>query len=190
MNQTNIRYASTTGGIICTSDPRASQAGVAMLDAGGNCIDAAIAAGAVLNVVEPYNSHLGGDAFLIHYSAKDGKVTALNGSGGAPECAKVAEFAGREPAKSAHERALGGAPSAAATLGIPLRGIRASTVPGQVHTWFTAHDLWGRLTMATLLDPAITYARDGFEVSRSLANTLHQSARLPRPAGLSRAVLR
>lgn len=147
------RHATTTGGIICTSDPRASEAGIRMLRAGGNCIDAALAAGAVLNVVEPYNSHLGGDAFLLYYSAADRKVTALNGSGIAPAAARLQDFAS----------------------GIPLRSVRAATVPGQVHTWLTAHSRWGRLPLATLFEPAIAHACDGFEVSASLAGAIAQA---------------
>ena len=147
------RHATTTGGIIGTSDHRASEAGIRMLQAGGNCIDAALAAAAVLNVVEPYNSHLGGDAFLLYYSASDRTVTALNGSGVAPLAARLENFAS----------------------GIPLRGIRAATVPGQVHTWFTAHDRWGRLPLTTLFEPAIACAQNGFEVSKALANAIVQA---------------
>lgn len=147
------RHATTAGGILCTSDYRATKAGIDVLDSGGNCIDAALAAAAVLNVVEPYNSHLGGDAFLLYYSASEQKVTALNGSGAAPASARLEDFA----------------------TGIPLRGVRAATVPGQVHAWLTAHSRWGGLPLERLLEPAITYAREGYEVSRTLAAAIAQA---------------
>lgn len=144
-------HATTTGGLICSSDFRASQAGVQMLRAGGTCVDAAVAAAAVLNVVEPFNSHLGGDAFVLHWSARDRKVTALNGSGAAPAAARLADFAEK---------------------GIPLRGLRAATVPGEVHAWLTAHARWGRLGLPKVLAPAIAHAEEGFEVSPALAYAL------------------
>ena len=154
INRNHPRYATTTGGIICTSDYRASLAGIRMLNNGGNCIDAAIAAAAVLNVVEPHNSHLGGDAFMLYGSAADKTVTALNGSGAAPSAARLEAFSG----------------------GIPLRGIRAATVPGQVHAWLTAHGRWGKLPLATVLEPAITYSQDGCEISPTVASALAGAA--------------
>lgn len=150
---TPSRHATTTGGLVCSSDYRASQAGIDMLNAGGTCIDAALAAAAVLNVVEPFNSHLGGDAFMLYWSAADKKVTAINGSGNAPACARLEDFAG----------------------GIPLRGIRAATVPGQVHAWLTAHSRWGKLPLATLFEAAICCAEEGFEASPMLASALEQT---------------
>jgi gamma-glutamyltranspeptidase/glutathione hydrolase len=167
MNQAHPRYATTTGGIICTSDYRASLSGIQMLDRGGNCIDAAIAAAAVLNVVEPYNSHLGGDAFMLYWSAADNKVTALNGSGAAPATAQLEYF----------------------TDGIPVRGIRAATVPGQVHAWLTAHGRWGKTPLATVLEPAVALAQDGCEVSATLANALAQATDCYEMAGFRQQFL-
>jgi len=151
MDQPVQRHASGRTGIICSSDFRASEAGLQMLEAGGSCIDAAIAAAAVLNVVEPYNSHLGGDAFMLVFTPAEGCVTAVNGSGAAPFGARLQDFAGN---------------------GIPLRGIRAATVPGQVHAWFTAHRRWGRLPIETVLAPAIRLAEEGFAVRPELANAI------------------
>ena len=145
------RHVTTAGGLICTSDYRASQAGAEALKAGGTCIDAGLAAAAVLNVVEPFNSHLGGDAFMLYWSAAERKVTAINGSGAAPFGLRFQDFAEQ---------------------GIPVRGIRAATVPGQVHAWLTAHSRWGRLPVSRLFEPAIRHAEEGFEVSPMLGSAL------------------
>jgi len=151
MEETVQRRAASRAGMVCTSDWRATQAAVEVLESGGNFIDAAIAAAAVLNVVEPYNSHLGGDAFMLVWSAAEKRVTAVNGSGAAPFGARLEQFA---------------------ESGIPFRGIRAATVPGQVHAWLTAHRRWGRLDMARLLEPAIRYAEEGFLVRERLARAI------------------
>jgi gamma-glutamyltranspeptidase / glutathione hydrolase len=129
-------------GAIATSQPLATSAGLAILERGGTFADAAIAASAVLCVVEPWNSHLGGDAFLIVHDAAQRKNIALNGSGESPAHVTPESY------KS----------------GIAERGIRAATVPGLVSTWFALHAQFGKLPVKELLQTAIGYARDGFPV--------------------------
>ncbi len=128
-------------GAVAASQPLAVSAGLAVLEKGGTFADAAIAASAVLCVVEPWNSHLGGDAFLVVYDAARRETVAFNGSGAAPRSAT---------------------PEAYADGGIPLRGLRAATVPGLVSTWFALHERYGSRPIADLLRPAIGYAADGF----------------------------
>jgi gamma-glutamyltranspeptidase/glutathione hydrolase len=130
-------------GIVAASQPLAVSAGLSILRQGGSVVDAAIATSAVLCVVEPWASHLGGDAFVILYDAERRQTWALNGSGAAPAAAKPEGFPN----------------------GIPLRGISAATVPGLVDTWARLHALAGKLPFTRLLEPAIEYARDGYPIS-------------------------
>lgn len=111
-----------------------------MLRRGGSAADAAIAVSAVLCVVEPGASHLGGDAFVITHKASDKSNLAFNGSGEAPHKATKAEF----------------------SQNIDLHGYKSATVPGLVSTWFAIHEQFGLLPMSELLAPAIEYAREGF----------------------------
>ncbi len=127
-------------GAVAASQPLAVSAGLNVLAGGGTFADAAIAASAVLCVVEPWASHLGGDAFLITFDARTRETLAFNGSGAAPRTATREAYAN----------------------GIPERGLRAATVPGLVSTWFALHARFGSRPVAELLAPAIGYARDGF----------------------------
>jgi gamma-glutamyltranspeptidase/glutathione hydrolase len=127
-------------GVVAASQPLAVTAGLHVLQQGGSFADAAIATSAVLCVTEPYNSHLGGDAFLIVYDAASGQTTALNGSGAAPQAATLDRY--RD--------------------GIPVRGLRAAAVPGLVDAWCSLHARWGTRPIAELLAPAIAYAEEGF----------------------------
>lgn len=138
--QTSRGIVHSKYGGVAASQPLAVSAALNILQRGGSFIDAGIAASAVLIVVEPASSHLGGDAFLVVHNAKTRKNMAFNGSGEAPHAATAFEFA----------------------AGIPEYGFRAATVPGLVSTWFEAHKSLGRLPMAELLQPAIGYARSGF----------------------------
>jgi len=137
-------------GVVCTSNPLASDAAMWALKDGGNAFDAALAAAAVLTVVEPQSSHLGGDVFLVAYVAKENKVYALNGSGRAPREIDISVFAG----------------------GIPERGPLAATIPGAVHGWCEVSRRWGKLPLKRVLQPAIEYARDGFPISVRLARSI------------------
>ncbi len=135
------------GGMVCTSVPAASAAGAAALRRGGNAIDAAIAAAAALCVVEPQSTGIGGDAFALLWSAREGRLLGLNGSGRAPAAATLEAYRAR-----GHET-------------VPGLGILAATVPGAVDAWEALHRRLGRLPFGDLLEPAIRLARDGFAVS-------------------------
>lgn len=139
-----------------TSQPLATSAATGILAKGGSFADAAIAASAVLCVIEPWNSHVGGDAFLIVHDAKTGENIALNGSGVAPASAT------RESYKKS----------------IPTHGPRATTVPGLVDMWGVFHARWGRLPLADVLAPAIAYARHGFPAGPRLLFKANDSAAL------------
>lgn len=144
------------GGAVAASQPLAVSAGIAALARGGTFADAAIATSAVLCVIEPQNSHLGGDAFLVVYDKARRETIAFNGSGEAPASATRESF-----------------PS-----GIPVRGIRAASVPGLVSTWFALHERFGRLPIAELLAPAIGYAADGYPVGPRVSRACQQNAAL------------
>jgi len=134
-------------GVVAASQPLAVSAGLSILLQGGNCIDAAIATSAVLVVTEPHCSHLGGDAFVIFYDAMSKNTTAFNASGAAPQAANLDLF--RD--------------------GIPLRGLKAASVPGLVDCWFELHQRYASFSMESLLAPAITYAEQGFPASYEYA---------------------
>jgi gamma-glutamyltranspeptidase/glutathione hydrolase len=140
-----------TRGAVVSDHPLASQAGLAVLQEGGNAVDAAIATAAVLAVVRPHMNGVGGDAFALVRPAAEGRVYALNGSGGAGSRATPEHFAelGEED--------------------VPGSGPLSVSVPGAVAAWVDAHERWGSLPLARLLEPAIGYARDGFPVSVRLA---------------------
>lgn len=139
-------------GLVASSVPMASAAGVETLRRGGNAIDAAIATAATLCVVEPMSTGLGGDAFVLVHSAREGRLLALNGSGRAPAAASLEAY-----------RALG-------LEGMPTRGILSATVPGAVHAWQTLSDRLGALPLAETLEPAIRAAEEGFVVTEMVAH--------------------
>jgi gamma-glutamyltranspeptidase/glutathione hydrolase len=132
-------------GMIASVNPLASAAGLRVLRDGGNAMDAAIAAGAVLTVVEPWSGQLGGDAFLLVASAGRGTVTAINGSGAAPHRASIDRYL-----------ALGR---------IPESGWLAASVPGIVDAWQVALERFGTRPLGALLADAITYAEEGFPLT-------------------------
>lgn len=134
-------------GIACTSHPLATSAAVDILRKGGTAIDAAIAANAVLGVVEPHVNGIGGDLYAIVYEAKTGKLHGLNASGRSPYSLTLDTFVKR---KLTHIPALGPLPV---------------SVPGCVDGWFSLHDKFGKKTMPEILDYAIGYARNGFAVA-------------------------
>ncbi len=134
-------------GIVAASQALASQAGALILARGGSAADAAIAANAVLGVVEPMMDGMGGDLFAIEWDAKTGKLAGLNSSGWAPEKLTPALL---EQKGFKH---------------MPGQGIFSVTVPGCVRGWEALHRKFGKLPWADLFQPAIYYAQNGFPVT-------------------------
>ncbi|SDD47313.1 gamma-glutamyltranspeptidase / glutathione hydrolase [Dyadobacter soli] len=140
-------------GMVATSHPLATQAGLSILQKGGTAVDAAIAANAVLGAVEPNNGGIGGDLFAIVWSARDRKLYGLNASGRSPKglsYEKLKELNGGKPA-------------------VPLYGPLSISVPGAVDGWFDLHRRFGKLKMAEVLAPGIRYAREGAPVPEVIA---------------------
>ncbi len=139
-------------GMVCTSQPLAAQAGLAMLQQGGNAIDAAIATAICQTIVEPTNNGLGSDTFALVWIAKDKHLYGLNGSGYAPQ-------------KLTPEKVQ----AQGYTNEMPIRGWEAVTVPGAPSAWTELHKRFGKLPFAKLFEPAIDYAMDGYPVSPVVA---------------------
>jgi len=139
-------------GIVATSQTLASQAGAQVLARGGSAMDAAIAANAVLAVVEPMSCGMGGDLFALYWEAKANKLWGLNASGWAP--------AGLTP------EALRSRGHAA----MPQQGILSVSVPGAVEGWSQLYRRFGRRPWAELFQPAVYYARQGFPVTEISAD--------------------
>ena len=138
-------------GIAATSQPLATTAALDVLQHGGNAIDAAVTAAAVLSVVEPMMTGIGGDMFALFWSAKEKRLVALNASGRAGTLMTREELLRR-----------------GRTTNIP-RGIETVTVPGALAGWQTLLDTYGTITLARAVAPAIAYAEDGFVVTPVIA---------------------
>ena len=138
-------------GMVCTSQPLATQAAIDVLKKGGTAVDAAIAANSVLGVTEPEMNGIGGDLFAIVYDAKTNKLYGLNASGRSPYSLTLDEF---------KKRGLSA---------IPNEGPLAVSVPGCVDGWFELHNKFGKIPMQQLLQYAIHYARDGFPIADEAA---------------------
>jgi gamma-glutamyltranspeptidase/glutathione hydrolase len=145
-------------GMVASPHSLASAAGLHVLRDGGSALDAAIAANAVLTVVYPDQTSIGGDCFLLYWEAATRTLHGLNGSGRAPKRAS------RESLRAAGHETM------------PARGIHSVTVPGTIDAWFSAHERFGKLDMARLLAPAVAYARDGFPVSPNLSASITRLA--------------
>ncbi|MHA1974792.1 MAG: gamma-glutamyltransferase, partial [Candidatus Hodarchaeales archaeon] len=124
-------------GLVASSQPLASSAGLDILKKGGTAVDAAITMASVLNVVEPFSTGIGGDAFSLIYDPKDNKVVAANGSGVAPE-----------------ELSYNHLTEELNLTSIPLTGFIPITVPGAVSLWDLIHEKYGKLPWKTVLEPA------------------------------------
>ncbi len=123
----------TQRGIVATSQTLASQAGAAILARGGSAVDAAIAANAVLSVVEPMMCGIGGDLFAIYRDARSGKLTGINASGWSPKALSIEYL-------KAHD-----------SYAMPSTGIHTVTVPGAVDGWAKMHQRFGRLPWRDLI---------------------------------------
>ena len=134
-------------GIVSTPQFLASQAGAHILEQGGNAIDAAIAANAVMGVVQPYVNGIGGDLFMVYYEAKTGKVYGLNSSGWTPKALTIDYL----KAKGVTE--------------INPIGVETIDVPGAVAGWDAMRTRFGSLPFSQLLAPAIYYAQNGFPLA-------------------------
>ena len=149
-------------GIVATSQPLAAQAGLRILMAGGNAIDAAVGMAAVLNLVEPMMVGIGGDLFAIIYSAKDKKVYQLNAGGMAPTGATVAYYNSLGYFWDPNNWGFGS--------GMPSGGILSAPVPSAAWGWDEAIRKFGNLSLKEVLQPAIEYAEKGFPISEIIGN--------------------
>src|ERR1700726_3904986 len=131
---------------VCTSQPLAAQAGLRMLAEGGNAVDAAIATAIALTVVEPVSNGIGSDAFTIVWGGE--RLHGLNASGRSPAAWTPEYFGGNA---------------------VPALGWNSVTVPGAVSAWVELHTKFGRLPFERLFEPAISYGRNGFLVSPTVA---------------------
>jgi gamma-glutamyltranspeptidase/glutathione hydrolase len=145
-------------GIVATSQTLASVAGAKVLERGGSAMDAAIAANAVLGVVEPMSDGIGGDLFAIYWEAKTGKLTGINGSGWSPKALSI-EFL-----------------KAKGIASMPQSGIQSVTVPGCVDGWEKLHRKFGKLPWRDVFQPAIHYAQNGFPVTELISGTWSRAA--------------
>jgi gamma-glutamyltranspeptidase/glutathione hydrolase len=139
-------------GMAATASPLATEAAVAILKAGGSAVDAAIAANAVLGLVEPTGNGIGGDLFALVWDPKAKRVLGLDASGAAPAGLDVAGLTARHPKGFA----------------VPV-GMDTVTMPGAVAGWEALHRRYGRLPLAQVLAPAVSLARAGFAVSPVIA---------------------
>ena len=144
-------------GMVCTSQPLATQVGLDILKKGGSAIDAAIAANATLGLMEPTGCGIGGDLFAIIWDAKTQQLYGINASGRSPKNLTLDYFK-----KEGMEK-------------IPAHGALPVSVPGTVDGWFELHKKFGKLPMKDILNPAIQYAETGFPVSELIAYYMGRS---------------
>lgn len=144
-------------GMVATSQPLATQVGLDILKRGGNAIDAAIAANAMLGLVEPTGNGIGGDLFAIVWDAETKQLYGLNASGRSPKSLTLAYFKEQGLQK------------------IPPFGPLPVSVPGAVDGWFELHGKFGSMPMASILSPSIEYAKNGFPVSELIAYYMQRS---------------
>lgn len=144
--------------MVATSHPLATEAALHVLRDGGSAMDAAIAGSAVMAVVEPQMTGIGGDCFALLSDPRDkGRVVAFNGSGRAPGNASAEHLA------------------AQGLTNVPIDSVHSVTLPGAIDGWFKLHESYGRLDMERLLRPAIAFARDGYPVHARVARDWRKS---------------
>ena len=146
-------------GMVATSHPLATQIGIDILKKGGNAVDAAIAANAAIGLMEPTGNGIGGDLFAIIWIENNKKLYGLNASGRSPKNLKLEYFKNNGFSK------------------IPAYGPLPVSVPGCVDGWFEMHEKFGNLNMKQILEPAISYAENGFPVSELVSYYLGISAK-------------
>ncbi len=151
---TSQRMPVLASNIVATSQPLAAQAGLQMLAAGGNAVDAALAAAMTMTVVEPTSNGIGSDAFALIWDGK--RLHGLNASGRSPAAWNSKRFAGLSA--------------------VPNRGWNSVTVPGCVSAWRALSEKFGKLPFADLAQPAIRYAADGYLVSPTIARLWSKQA--------------
>jgi gamma-glutamyltranspeptidase/glutathione hydrolase len=161
----------STRGMVATSQPMATQVGLAILKRGGNALDAAIAAWATLAVTEPHATGIGGDCFILYHEARSGRLHGLNGSGRAPAAATPEAYRARGLDQ------------------VPETGILSVTVPGAVDAWDTARERFGTMGLDELLAPAIGYADAGYVVSPVVGQSWRTFESLLAPHADSRRTL-
>jgi len=147
-------------GMACTSQPLATQVALDILKKGGNAIDAAIAANAMLGLVEPTGNGIGGDLFAIIWDAKTKKLYGINASGRSPANLSLEFFENKKMKK------------------IPAYGALPVSVPGCVDGWFEMHKKFGNLPMSDILQPAVDYGRKGFPVTEYIAYYMQRGANI------------
>ncbi len=162
---TGLEFASrseviATNGMAATSHPLATQTAISILKNGGNAIDAAIAANAVLGLVEPTGCGIGGDLFAIIWSADEKKLFGLNSSGPAPKNISINKLKQKGLEK------------------IPPYGSLPVTVPGAVAGWVSIHKKFGLLEFNKLFNDAINYAENGFPVTELVSYYLERSSEI------------
>jgi gamma-glutamyltranspeptidase / glutathione hydrolase len=158
-------------GVVSTVQPLAAQAGLRILQQGGNAIDAAVATAAALNVTYPANVGIGGDLFAIIYVAKENKIYQLNASGIAPTGLTLA-----------HMNSLGykvQPTNFGPGSGMPSGGILTVTVPGSLWGWQEVLTRFGTKTFKDVLQPAIDYAEQGFPVTEEIQSSWRMKNALP-----------
>lgn len=160
-------------GMAATSQPLATQIALDILKRGGSAVDAAIAANAALGLMEPTGNGIGGDLFAIVWIEKEKKLYGLNASGRSPKSLSYDKL----------KKLVGDRNS------IPALGPLPVSVPGCVDGWFELHGKFGSLPMSDVLQPAITYAREGFPVSELIAYYWSRSQSLRRYAGFAETFL-
>jgi gamma-glutamyltranspeptidase/glutathione hydrolase len=136
-------------GVVATSQPLASQAGLAVLKNGGNAVDAAVTAAAVLSVVEPSMTGIGGDMFAMVWLEREQRLIGINGSGHAGALMTLDKLAGRNR--------------------VPDEGAQSITLPGALSGWAMLLETHGTISLAQALAPAIELAEKGFPISKSTA---------------------
>ncbi len=152
-------------GMVATSQPLASMAGLRMMMEGANAVDAAVATAAVLNVVEPASTGVGGDVFALVWMAKDKKVVALNASGRSGAASSAEELTSQGMTAISSDDAY------------------SVTVPGAVSGWDEIVSRFGKMPLSKVLGPAIEYASGGFPVSEVIsgqwANNVYRLEQFP-----------